>query len=330
MLALSRLVIISLLASSAHAKKWEDPARGTLITKFGFDTTTLEMNIQDKQDSTVKKLNLKPNAPNKTFISLGYGIFSLSAGTANPTKPESDYLYGTSKATDFQFRFHFERWSAEFFYQDYIGYYLVNTGDIIPGFNSGAQQRILYPELKTGHHGASFTYNLNSDHFSISGAFDQTARQKESGGAWLLNASANNHMFKNPTSLVPSQIVGTYGQFENIRAGTVVTASVGGGGGYTVVYDGFFLGGIIMMNVGTQWQRLTKTDESIETLSQSGVNSHVKIGLGYNGKNGITAFTLNGDTTNIRIKNAEMNMNTLQFTLNLGWRWEGMNIRLLD
>lgn len=127
-------------------------------------------------------------------------------------------------------------------------------------------------------------------------------RQTESGGSWISNASISQQSFSNPTTLIPIELTGKYGEFEKVTDGRFLTAAIGFGGAYTLVFnESYFLSAHFIVNIGANYSSYIKSgaeenETSISTLT------HTKIGLGYNGEKFICGLSLNIDSTNHRVE----------------------------
>ena len=223
-LRLSFFFILMALSTPALAARWKDLPEGDLTTKFGFIQSELQLNVEP-QIGTAPKLEYHPAPTNLAYISLGYANFGLSASSKNPNTTIDDAKYGTSKATDFQFRFFGKKLTHEFFYQTYRGYYLKNSSDVVPVFDTSGPY-LQQPDMVTEAGGLNLMYNFNPDNYNMGATFNQSARQVESGGAWVGIFSFNRHRFTNSGSFVLGTAVGQYPDFESVRSVNVYSASL--------------------------------------------------------------------------------------------------------
>lgn len=293
----------------------------TLTAKLGITATTLEMESKPRPPLSAQTLKYKPHAPSRTFLSLAYDWMSASISAVNPLASDQDLLYGESKATDYLFRFYFERWTTEFFYQRYKGYYIDNTQDVIPNW-SKSQPRRLYPDLTTEHVGFSTTYIFSPETYSMAASFDQSVIQKESGGSWLLNVSGSDHRIRNSSALIPSELTASYGEFGNVQSGRMFTASLGAGFGYNFIFlERGYLAASLIVNAGLQNLKYQKIDGSELSEQRSSTQAHIKAGIGYNADQFLAGFSLANDTAGYQIENVEMNFQTLEIAVFVGTRF---------
>lgn len=290
-----------------------------LTIRFGVTVPRLELEATPRE-SAAPKLRFKPNAPNKTFLSFAYDWFGATASAVSPVSSESERLQGESKASDYQFRFHFTHFSAEVFYQKYRGYYIENTADVDPSWSAGQPHRLL-PDLSTEHVGGSFTYVFSPETYSMAAAFDQTRRQTESGGSWLANVSFNRHAFDNPDTLVPADAAPDYGDFARVRAGRLESLTLGGGGAYTLVAGSYFASAKGMLNLGSTRVQYSRTDGSFSEWG-SGTQFHGKLALGYNGLRFISGASLAVDSATVNVEKTDLTFQTFDLSLFLGTRFD--------
>lgn len=290
-----------------------------LTVRFGVSVPTLEFATKHRE-LPGKSLAIKPNAPSKTFLSLSYDWYGLTVASINPVSSEKEQKYGESQALDYQFRFYFKKFAAELFYQKYKGYYIDNTDEVAPGWSTNGNKR-LYPDLTTEHRGLSLTYVFNPENYSMASAFDQSVRQTSSGGSWLANFSFSQHLFNNPDPLIPTELAGSYGEFEKVSAGNLSSLSLGAGGAYNLVlFENYFLSGLLMINLGPQFMKYIKTDGTTSENS-FGSQAHLKVGLGYNGPKFISGFSFAGDTATYTIEKTELTFQTFELGIFVGTRF---------
>lgn len=314
-----RALFILLFSTGSVALGAIDESSKDLTLRFGISIPTLEFSTKPKELAG-KELAIKPNAPNKTFLSLSYDWYGLTIASINPVSSEKELKYGESQALDYQFRFYFKKFAAELFYQKYKGYYIDNTDEVAPGWSTNGNKR-LYPDLTTEHRGLSLTYVFNSESYSMASAFDQSVRQTSSGGSWLANFSLSQHLFNNPEPLIPAELTGSYGEFEKVSAGNLTSLSLGAGGAYNLVlFDNYFLAGLLMVNIGPQLMKYVKTDETTSENS-FGSQAHLKVSLGYNGPKFISGFSFAGDTATYTIEKTELTFQTFELGIFIGTRF---------
>lgn len=328
-LGLSFFLILTCFSSLSWAARWKDLPEGDLTTKFGFVQSELQLNVEP-QSGSAPKLEYHPAPTNLSYISLGYANFGLSASAKNPNTTIDDTKYGISKETDFQIRFFGKRLTHEFFYQTYRGYYLKNSSDVVPVFDTSGPF-LQQPDMVTEAGGLNLIYNFNPDNYNMGATFNQSARQVESGGAWLGIFSLNRHRFTNSGSFVLGTAVGQYPDFESVRSVNVYSASAGGGGAYTLTYANYYLGSMLLMSYCAEKAYVESTTANRNSESSlSNMRFHLKLGLGYNGDTFLAGFRFNLDNNNFDFSGAKVGLNTNEVQLHVGWRFHEMGWTWVD
>lgn len=328
MSAQSLFLFLIFFAGIAQAQNWEEEAKGALTVKWGVSSPSYQMKIND-EELVGKDISYFPSNRGKVFLNFSYNIFSLTVSTVGPTLPEDDRLYGRTNSSDFQFRISGHKLSYDFFYQKYKGYYLENTKTFVPGFKD-TDPRIQRPDIKNEHYAANLIYTLNPVDFSMSTLFDQDGHQRTSGGSWLSMGSIDYNRILANESLVPTQIAGTYGEFEKVNGNRVLTASAGFGYGFNLVYDHWFVGGVFIASFGIQDQKTEFISESSESIKKGISRSLVRLALGYNGEKFISGVNINVDNNNNIIKNAKLSLNTIDTYIYFGYRFADVNWTWID
>jgi hypothetical protein len=119
-----------------------------------------------------------PNSP--LLAGAGFSIkntvisLRLSQGVANLEGSE----YGKTRITDFQIHNYGRKFITDIFIQNYRGFYNEGTGIT------------LYPDLRVRQIGAEGSYLFNGGRFSAKAAFEQSERQLQSAGSWILGGGA--------------------------------------------------------------------------------------------------------------------------------------------
>jgi hypothetical protein len=315
-----RWLLILILSPVLCFAKWKDFGDRKATVRLGAILPTLDVETKPRQPLAPINLKYKPHVSTRTFVSLAYDWWGITASKINPTKPEDEALNGTTQSSDYQFRFYFKKLAAEAYYQKYLGYYIENTQDVVPGWTPNQQKRLL-PDMSTEHIGASFTYVFDPDSYSMSAAFDQSAKQTESGGSWLLNFSASDHHIENFQPLIPTELASSYGEYSKIQKAKLLSFSLGFGGGYNyILFEDFYFSVMAILNSAHQILRYEKTD-STGSLSKTGAQGHVKLGLGYNADYYIIGVYVINNSASYLIENVETVFNTAEVSTFLGTRF---------
>lgn len=159
-----------------------------------------------------KSLDYRPN--NKLLLGVGvnHGILGLNIGINFPFINQDDDHYGETDYYDFTMRVFAPRFNATIYLQNYRGYYLKNTGDMIPGWEAGDPYYIR-GDIRSRTTGLDLYYIFNSSRFSYRAAILQNEWQKKSAGSFLVGGSLVYNATLGDSSIVPDDIY--YGRFFN-------------------------------------------------------------------------------------------------------------------
>lgn len=307
-------------ADLVSAKSWKEAGDRAMTVRLGISANSGGINLTN-EDNSLRILQYKPNAPTATFVSASYDWLGVRLSAVNPLSNEDDRLKGKTTGEDWQFRFHFEKISLEFFYQTYQGFYVENS-DLFQPMVPGTAY-LQNPELKIEQFGGSYLVNINPDDFSMSAAMDLTAQQLTSGWAWLLGMSLHGGRFTADQGLVPPLAVGNFGEVENVRSGRLYSLLGGGGvGGTYVPFERYFLSGSVILMAGPEFQSVDKIDGSSTQGSVLSSKSQFKVGMGYCGDKFISGLTLQGDVASFSVANARIAFNILQSAVFIGTRFD--------
>jgi hypothetical protein len=323
--------ILLILASAAFgAGNVEELPSGTWGLKFALIGPSLDMQIEsvDKKSLVVPKVQYRPRASSLTSLGFSYGPFGGSVSQVNPSSKEVIDYYGDSKVSDYQFRFFGKKYTFDFFYQYYSGYYVHNSEEIDPTLTSELP-RLQRSDITNIHSGAQVLYNLNPDEYSLSAAYDQGARQKESDGSWFLMSSVSQTHLRMERPLIPSQVASDYGTYSAFEGGRFTSVRAGGGYGHNWIFGDWYISTLFALLFGGQNQSFSLGDEDFNRWVQSPGGSF-KLGLGANGKKYFGGFQFFIDHNAVNINNVQLGMNTMQTSFFFGSRFFDLNVPFLD
>lgn len=312
---------------AAEERRWENEPKGTLGVQVGSTQPTLELGIA-QQKGLAKELHYKPNIQNRLMTSLSYNGLGLAVTTTTPGMQNDPKIFGTSSSNDLILRFFGVKVSTEIFYQHNKGYYLENTHEVIPGHVDG-QPMNLRSDMSSAYLGANFTYNLNEDRFSMSGAFDYTRKQIRSGGAWLLLGSLSRETFEASDSFVPPAEQTGYGNFNAVRKMDLYGMTAGAGGAYNFVYKNFNFSGLIGIAVGSQYSNFKLVGGSTSE-SQMKTKAFGKFSIGYNGENFMAGIISNMHSGSTSVTDTDISMSSLDTNIFIGYKFRDVHLTWID
>lgn len=152
-----------------------------IILRLNLDTNIDEYVIAPRDLDIKPKLNLN-NQINTTF-GLDYKFLSVTISFAPAFLPgnNDNEQKGKSSFTNFNLRFFPKNIIQTLNYKNSKGYYISNTQDIIPNWQKGKDQYLIYPDLRIQGFGGSTSYIVNKD-FSLKGIYYQKEWQQTSSG----------------------------------------------------------------------------------------------------------------------------------------------------
>jgi hypothetical protein len=247
-----------------------------------------------------KSLAYRPN--NKLLLGVGvnHGILGLNIGINFPFVNQDDDIYGETKYYDFTMRIFAPRFNSTIYLQNYKGFYLRNTKDMIQGWETGDPYYIR-PDLRSRTVGLDVSYIFNSGRFSYRAAVLQNEWQKKSAGSFLVGGSLFYNANIGDSSIVPSYLY--YGKFFNdLKFERSNSFSTGPTIGYAytfVIKRHFFIMGSIngSANIGFTQLLLVDNEEKIKSGLVLGVRSDVLISSGYNSERWYFGFSYTNMST---------------------------------
>lgn len=137
-------------------------------------------------DKKGDNLDLETNNSYKLFFSVDYKFIGFSYGFYPKFfgGNKDDDAKGTSKFSEFSFRFFLGQWLQTVEYGKIRGYYLKNTQDFMADSFPENNSYLLFPNLKTIKYGMSTSYIFNPK-FSLKSITSFTEWQKESAGSFI-------------------------------------------------------------------------------------------------------------------------------------------------
>lgn len=118
-----------------------------------------------------------PNYPINAGFGLAIKNTMINFAFAQSLSPLKSSKYGKSTITDLQIHRYDRKFLIDFYYQRYKGFYSEKDNLIN-----------LYPELTVKQIGADFTYLFNGNKFSAKAAFEQSEKQLQSSGSFVIGA----------------------------------------------------------------------------------------------------------------------------------------------
>ncbi|MAO17380.1 DUF4421 family protein [Muricauda ruestringensis] len=134
----------------------------------------------------VSNFHLVSNNDLKLTLKLNYKFLSLSAGFSPKFLPgnDDDDKKGESSFTEYRFNLFPKRFVQSIFFRRMKGFYVENTNDFVPNWNSAMDPYIQFPDLKSIAWGGYTGYVLNKN-FSLRSLLNRQEWQRTSGGSLI-------------------------------------------------------------------------------------------------------------------------------------------------
>ena len=260
------------------------------IYSLNLEIMYVDPDNEDKDEST--PIRYVPNTPLHYGAGVSYMGFGLSSQLAMSHPARDTDTYGESDFFDFQFYYFSRKFGIDFFFQNYSGYYLRDPGD----FNlSMGDTGTVRSDIENGTAGLNIYYIFSDDYF-FSSAFDQSERQKRSGGSLFLMASSLYYTIDSTGSLIPPVEEINYKSDSGFCKGKYFTTGIAVGYAYTLTVLNYYLTPVIYCVSGYMNSRY-----SVSSGEKVKHNSYIKLGfrlaMGYNGKTWFGGFALVNDGT---------------------------------
>ena len=222
--------------------------------------------------------DIRPNIYLSNRISFSYRFINFGYGFTPRFIPgnNDDTLKGTSDVFSFGLGFHLSHWSQEAQYLKAKGFYLHNTDEVIPDWEKGEDQYILFPDLKIVAYRGTTGYKFN-ENFSLSATSSSTEIQLKSCGSVVIYLDYDFFEIDNRSSAQQQSSSQKSGNFNAIASAGYV---------YTYVHKSkFHASAGLFPGIGLQHTSLLTRmpEENLRTYYTSPLyRINAKISAGYN------------------------------------------------
>ena len=288
------------------------------IYNFTFEDTS-----PDKSSTAVagKDIDFEPNVSSNIGLGLSYKGYGISGSLPLPNTNKDTRIYGDTNYFDFQFYFVSRHWGADFFYQNYSGFYLKEPGNFDASFTEG-QVHPQYNDLRIFNIGVGGFYNFN-EKYSANAAFSQGERQLTSAGSFVLDSSVSFTRISNNENIVPASQISLYPDLADYRGGEYVLWVLRPGYGYNFVYRRMTVGGIFSLGPNLQHQ-LNRTVSGSNRRTRMEISARIRFSAWFEFQDHFFGGMLLVDVNRIAIQEfaLESRTSTIQFfygTMFDGW-----------
>jgi hypothetical protein len=317
-------------ALAAAEDRWVDDSPDVVNFKIGTLQPSLQLSLRTKSGNDAGQFPVMylPSPQSKTFMSFGYRNLGITVATKSRLSDGASEKYGNSDSLDLQLRFFGRKWTQQYFYQTYKGYYLYNTAEIDPAYppNSFIQRR----DIRTTHYGADFIYTFQQDRYSFGAALNQQGRQLESGGSWLAMVGMHNHRVGGDQDLIPSEVSVHYQDLAHFQSADIAQLSLAGGGAYTYPFwHNFYVSAQALIGFGYAYERF-ETAEAFYVKTVGGSISSAALSFGYNGPENYLIVSASVDSGTYDLRDLNLSMVTQNTSIHYGHRFGNMDLPWLN
>lgn len=188
--------------------------------------------------------------------------------------------------------------------------------------------RIQRPDIKTRNLAFNFFWNLNEKDFSQKVAFDQSGTQENSEWGWSAIGHLSQSSIRGETPFVPSTASDQFGKLANIKSVLRNTAAAGIGVGGILVYQHFYLAGMLAIGLGAQTGSIEGS--GVDIVNQNGTFASSRISTGFNGKKNVLSFQILTDGVTTPYEEGEVRSSSLALSLLYACRFEGFDLPTLN
>ncbi len=219
------------------------------LYNFGFE----DISSQKRSDATDGKLiEFEPNISTNVGLGIAYLGYGISGSLPLSNANNDTQKFGKTSYFDFQFNYTSRRWGADFFYQNYQGFYLKDSEKFVAAGATTAPA-VQYGGLSILNTGVGAFYNFN-DRYSANAAFSQGERQLTSAGSFVADTSVSYTEIRTGASLVPASELSLYPDLDRYRGGDYWLWVARFGYGYNFVYRRMSLGALFALGPNLQQQ----------------------------------------------------------------------------
>jgi hypothetical protein len=209
---------------------------------------------------------------------------------------------GATQQMDIQWNVYLKAFSVDIHFQQYQGYFLENSTDIV---NWNLEENSYYKreDLLTTSVGANIRYNFNHKIFSQKAVFSQTEKQLKSAGTFSAGIRWNVLSIQADSLFAPSKLEKEFINFD-LDNGTFYDQGFGFGYSYSFVHKNWFANLSMMPFLLHQVFTFVTPDNTTHTLKSLQLIVQWRGAIGYNSHQNYCGITFVSDQMRSRWKDA--------------------------
>lgn len=232
----------------------------------------------------------KPNTLSRIGVGAAWRGYGFDITWANSQSAEQQQKRGSTANTDYSISMYWKMLAVDVYLQDYRGFYVENTSD-----DSGVY--LQYRDAKAVHAGTTFYYTFSYDRYTMASAFQQTVKQTESGGSWILAGYLNTFSVDtgNYTANSLSGLAATYQAF-SLSSTNIGTA---GGYGYSLrsPSGAWYVSGQFLIGLGYQTGKYQPVGGAVQSGAAVSSKGTIHYGMGWTGERNCVGLVALMDST---------------------------------
>lgn len=228
---------------------------------------------------TGKSFSYSPNVGGVGTIELSYKGFGIMYNF-ELSKSYGDEQAGKTNFKDIQIYYYSENFGIDLYYQRIKWFYLTEPEKHGKTSNPFPQM----PDLTVNYIGLNLYYIFSPEWFSFKAAFNQTEKQKNSGGSFLFIVSPGYLSASNKQSLILPEEESLYQSDAGFRGGDFVGLAASIGYAHTfVLTENIFISLMYSMGAGGHYHNYDRTSGEKEGFGVL-YKTNFRLSVGYNGE----------------------------------------------
>ncbi len=250
----------------------------SLVITLPLSTRFLDFTLTDWK--TKNHLDYYPNIEYDLGLSINSHWASFLVNTGVKVLNRDNEIFGKTQYKDYQFNLYGKKITTDAFFQDYKGFYIVNSKSY-SGYTSDKLFAIR-PDVRAVSLGLNSYYIFNYKKFSYRNSFAFIETQKKGAGSLLVGGYFSVFGASSDTTLVPFPFRANFDSSAYIKAGSNFT--IGSNIGYIQTFVFFkktcYITFSLVQGLGTEQTTYTRDDNSIYK-SATNLSSKINVRLAY-------------------------------------------------
>ncbi|NMM49634.1 DUF4421 family protein [Marinigracilibium pacificum] len=321
------LVVFIFLSFIGYAQEEEDTIKSSrsqyverfdeyLYVKGLLGNRSLNISLETDDQQTIQ---YRPNG--NGLIGFGGYAFDLAFELTFRLPQKDDgkkaQTYGNTDYRDLQLNIYSNHFGIDFYHQKYKGFYISNADQINANWKNG-DPHPRRSDLSVRNINVSGFWLQNGNKFSYKSSFNQTERQKESAGSFLVGASIGSIIVEADSAIntIPNN---DFSPTVKYSGGKFTTLTFFPGYTHNFVWKELYLNMTLGAGAGLQWQKYPFDGKEVRNTQIRGA-IRGRAAFGYNGDKIFTGTSVVFQNANANTRNVNLNVSSWNFKLFMGYR----------